>query len=67
MSSAENKVERQRIWVIYIISFFIIFFWAAFEQAGSSLTFIASNQTDRHFYSVGKCQLQWFRFLMEFL
>ncbi len=50
MSSAENKVERQRIWVIYIISFFIIFFWAAFEQAGSSLTFIASNQTDRHFF-----------------
>ncbi len=47
MSSAENKVEKQRIWVIYIISFFIIFFWAAFEQAGSSLTFIASNQTDR--------------------
>ena len=49
MSSADNKVERQRIWVIYIVSFFIIFFWAAFEQAGSSLTFIASNQTDRHF------------------
>ncbi|MBB4807880.1 POT family proton-dependent oligopeptide transporter [Chryseobacterium defluvii] len=49
MSSAENKVERQRIWVIYIVSFFIIFFWAAFEQAGSSLTFIASNQTDRTF------------------
>lgn len=49
MSSAENKVEKQRIWVIYIVSFFIIFFWAAFEQAGSSLTFIASNQTDRHF------------------
>jgi POT family proton-dependent oligopeptide transporter len=50
MSSAENKVERQRIWVIYIVSFFIIFFWAAFEQAGSSLTFIASNQTDRNFF-----------------
>ena len=49
MSSAENKIEKQRIWVIYIVSFFIIFFWAAFEQAGSSLTFIASNQTDRHF------------------
>ena len=42
-------MERQRIWVIYIVSFFIIFFWAAFEQAGSSLTFIASNQTDRNF------------------
>ena len=44
-----TKVETQRILVIYIISFFIIFFWAAFEQAGSSLTFIASNQTDRTF------------------
>jgi POT family proton-dependent oligopeptide transporter len=50
MSSAENKVERQRIWVIYIVSFFIIFFWAAFEQAGSSLTFIADNQTDRSIF-----------------
>jgi len=45
-----TKVERQRIWVIYIVSFFIIFFWAAFEQAGSSLTFIADNQTDRNFF-----------------
>ena len=45
-----TKVEKDRIFVIYIVSFFIIFFWAAFEQAGSSLTFIASNQTDRHFF-----------------
>ncbi len=41
-----TKVETQRIWVLYIIAFFVIFFWAAFEQAGSSLTFIADNQTD---------------------
>ncbi|MEZ4786579.1 MAG: peptide MFS transporter [Flavobacterium haoranii] len=47
--SALTKVERDRILVIYIISFFVIFFWAAFEQAGSSLTFIADNQTDRKF------------------
>jgi POT family proton-dependent oligopeptide transporter len=45
-----TKIERDRIFVIYIVSFFIIFFWAAFEQAGSSLTFIASNQTDRNFF-----------------
>ncbi len=45
-----TKVEKDRIWVIYIVSFFIIFFWAAFEQAGSSLTFIADNQTDRNFF-----------------
>ena len=47
--SSLTKIERDRIFVIYIVGFFIIFFWAAFEQAGSSLTFIASNQTDRHF------------------
>lgn len=45
-----TKVERDRIFVIYIISFFVIFFWAAFEQAGSSLTFIADNQTDRKIF-----------------
>ena len=48
LDSTLTKIETQRILVIYIISFFIIFFWAAFEQAGSSLTFIASNQTDRN-------------------
>jgi POT family proton-dependent oligopeptide transporter len=48
--SALTKVERDRIFVIYIISFFVIFFWAAFEQAGSSLTFIADHQTDRNIF-----------------
>lgn len=45
-----TKIERERIIVIYIVAFFVIFFWAAFEQAGSSLTFIADNQTDRNFF-----------------
>ncbi len=45
-----TKIERERIFVIYIVAFFVIFFWAAFEQAGSSLTFIADNQTDRNFF-----------------
>jgi POT family proton-dependent oligopeptide transporter len=45
-----TKVERDRILVIYIVAFFVIFFWAAFEQAGSSLTFIADNQCDRNFF-----------------
>ncbi len=39
--------ERQRILVLYFVAFFVIFFWACFEQAGSSLTFIADKQTDR--------------------
>ncbi|MBK9283650.1 MAG: peptide MFS transporter [Sphingobacteriaceae bacterium] len=42
-----TKVEKQRISVIYIVAFFVIFFWAAFEQAGASLTFFAEEQTDR--------------------
>jgi proton-dependent oligopeptide transporter, POT family len=47
--SSLTKVETQRILVLYVVAFFVIFFWAAFEQAGSSLTFIANNQTDTNF------------------
>ncbi len=43
-----TKIERQRILVIYIIAFFVIFFWAAFEQAGISLTYFAEEQTNRN-------------------
>ena len=42
-----TKIERQRIWVIFIVAFFVIFFWAAFEQAGASLTYFAEEQTNR--------------------
>lgn len=45
-----NKVEKQRIGVIYIVAFFVIFFWAAFEQAGASLTFFAAEQTNRNLF-----------------
>jgi len=44
-----TPIEKQRIAVIYILAFFVIFFWAAFEQAGASLTFFAAEQTDRSF------------------
>lgn len=42
-----TKIERERIWVIYVSAFFVIFFWVAFEQAGASLTYFAEEQTDR--------------------
>lgn len=45
-----TSVEKQRIGVIYILAFFVIFFWAAFEQAGASLTFFAEEQTDRNLF-----------------
>ncbi|MFL9481284.1 peptide MFS transporter [Chitinophagaceae bacterium LWZ2-11] len=44
-----TKIERDRILVMYMVAFFVIFFWSAFEQAGSSLTFVADKQTDLHF------------------
>lgn len=42
-----TKDEKQRIAVIFIMMFFCIFFWASFEQAGSSLTLFADRSTDR--------------------
>jgi POT family proton-dependent oligopeptide transporter len=33
--------------VLFTVSFFVIFFWSAFEQAGASLTFFASENTQR--------------------
>ncbi len=67
--SSLTKVERDRIIVIYIVSFFIIFFWAAFEQAGSSLTFIADNQTDRliNFPVIIGYFLGFFKAIYEFI
>ena len=42
-----SKIEKSRVSVIFIVSFFVIFFWSAFEQAGASLTFFADEQTNR--------------------
>ncbi|MGB1041317.1 MAG: peptide MFS transporter, partial [Flavobacteriales bacterium] len=42
-----TKVESQRLVVVAILAFFSIFFWAAFEQAGSSMNIFASKYTDR--------------------
>ena len=43
-----KKEEKQRVGVIFIVAFFVVFFWSAFEQAGASLTFFADEQTNRH-------------------
>ena len=53
-------MERDRIIVIYIAAFFVIFFWSAFEQAGASLTLFADQQTDR---TIGSWEMpaSWFQ------
>lgn len=42
-----TKVEKNRLVVVGVLAFFSIFFWAAFEQAGSSMTIFANDYTDR--------------------
>ena len=42
-----KSFELKRIIVIFILAFFVIFFWGAFEQAGASLTLFADRQTNR--------------------
>ncbi len=45
-----TRVERRHIIVIYIIAFFVIFFWSAYEQAGASLTLFTDRNIDREFF-----------------
>ncbi|HEY0666877.1 MAG TPA: MFS transporter, partial [Sphingobacteriaceae bacterium] len=42
-----SKTDRDRLIVIGVFSFFTIFFWLAFEQAGSSMNLYARDYTDR--------------------
>lgn len=42
-----TQPERQRILALAIITIFVVFFWLAFEQIGSSLNLFAAQRTDR--------------------
>jgi POT family proton-dependent oligopeptide transporter len=42
-----SGADVKGIMVIFIVSFFVVFFWAAFEQAPASLTFFADEQMNR--------------------
>jgi POT family proton-dependent oligopeptide transporter len=52
-ASAENtpaNVVRDRIIAVLIFSVFTVFFWAAFEQAGGSMTIFAEKFTQRKLF-----------------
>ena len=55
-----NPQERSRIMVIFILAFFVIFFWSAFEQAGASLTIFADRNTDRTIFG-WEMPASWFQ------
>ena len=42
-----QPVERDRLKVVFIIAFFVIFFWASFEQAGTTMNIFARDYTNR--------------------
>ena len=49
-ASAELRLspdEKQRILALALITVFVVFFWLAFEQLGSSLNIFAAQRTDR--------------------
>ncbi|MDI9336810.1 MAG: peptide MFS transporter [Alphaproteobacteria bacterium] len=59
-----DTFQKKKVLVIFIVSFFVIFFWSCFEQAGASLTFFADEQTDRSLHLFGKTWLvptSWFQ------
>ncbi|MBF1097962.1 MAG: peptide MFS transporter, partial [Riemerella sp.] len=56
----DEKQEKQRISVIFILLLFAVFFWAGFEQAGSSLSLYTDKYIDR---SIGSFEIptSWFQ------
>ena len=48
-----NKIARERMFVVFILTFFSIWFWAFFEQSGSSV----NNYTDRNIDRVAETKL----------
>ncbi|GLR18133.1 peptide MFS transporter [Portibacter lacus] len=48
-----TKVEKDRVWVIVILTLFTVFFWWAFEQSGGSMTIFSRDYTDRSLTGIG--------------
>jgi len=38
--------ERKRVVALFVVAFFVVFFWAAYEQSGSSMNLFADRNTD---------------------
>ncbi len=57
-----SALDKKKVAVIFIVSFFVVFFWSAFEQAGASLTYFADEQTQRQ---VGLIIPSWLIYLLS--
>ncbi|MDR1124316.1 MAG: oligopeptide:H+ symporter, partial [Elusimicrobiota bacterium] len=45
--NAFTKEEKMKVAVIFVMAFFVIFFWTAFEQSGAALNLFAYEHTNR--------------------
>src|SRR5204863_3024921 len=57
-----SAVERKRSAAILVLFISSAAFWAAYEQAGSSLTFFAERNTDRHIFGF-EFPASWYQFV----
>ncbi|HGH7175597.1 TPA: peptide MFS transporter [Bacillus wiedmannii] len=55
-----TKQEKNRTWAIVILTCFVVFFWAGFEQAGSSLTLYTDKFVDRTIFG-WEVPTSWFQ------
>lgn len=56
-----TKQERDRVWVMVIIAFFVVFFWGAYEQTGASLSVFADKQTNLNLWGDVKMPPSFFQ------
>ncbi len=64
-----TKEEKKKVAVIFILAFFVIFFWTAFEQSGAALNLFAYEHTNRVLNIFGwtwEVPATWFQSLNPF-
>lgn len=64
-----TKEEKKKVAVIFVLAFFVIFFWTAFEQSGAALNLFAYEHTNRVLNIFGwtwEVPATWFQSLNPF-
>jgi POT family proton-dependent oligopeptide transporter len=56
-----TREQKEQIAAIAIFAFFNIFFWAAYEQTGSSMNFFARDNTQRNVLGLFEFKTSWFQ------
>jgi proton-dependent oligopeptide transporter, POT family len=55
------REDKERIAALGLLAFFNVFFWVAYEQAGSSMNFFALERTDRMILGQFELHASWFQ------